>query len=273
MEMNPMLQIAFNAAKEAGRAVMKVYESEDFEVEQKADQSPLTRADRAAHEVIMTHLEHTGIPVLSEEGRHMSFDERRDWESLWIVDPVDGTKEFIKRNGEFTVNIALVTEGRVVLGVVLAPVLKCAYLGVVGEGAWKFELPDASQEVGNERWEEPMTLPIPRHSGRPFTVVASRSHMSPETQAFVDQKRQSHGEVHLISKGSSLKLCMVAEGVADAYPRFAPTMEWDTAAGQAVCEAAGCAVIDQNTGNPMRYNREELLNAWFLVSRDETFGS
>ena len=268
-----MLKIAFDAAQNAGRAVMEVYESDDFGVEHKADQSPLTRADRAAHEVIMAHLEHTGIPVLSEEGRHMAFEERRDWSSLWIVDPVDGTKEFVKRNGEFTVNIALVKEGRVVLGVVLAPVLKSAYLGLVGEGAWKIEELDVLEETGNDGWNDRVILPIPAPAGRPFTVVASRSHMSPETQAFVDQKRESHGEVHLISKGSSLKLCMVAEGVADAYPRFAPTMEWDTAAGQAVCEAAGCVVIDQNTGAPMRYNREELLNAWFLVSREEILGS
>ena len=268
-----MLKIAFDAAQKAGRAVMKVYESDDFGVEHKADQSPLTLADRAAHEVIMAHLEHTGIPVLSEEGRHMDFEERRDWASLWIVDPVDGTKEFVKRNGEFTVNIALVKEGRVVLGVVLAPVLNSAYLGVVGEGAWKVELTNALQQAEEDVWNGRVSLPIPAPAGRPFTVVASRSHMSPETQAFVDQKRESHGEVHLISKGSSLKLCMVAEGVADAYPRFAPTMEWDTAAGQAVCEAAGCAVIDQNTGAPMRYNREELLNAWFLVSREESLGS
>lgn len=268
-----MLKIAFDAAQKAGRAVMEVYESDDFGVEHKADQSPLTRADRAAHEVIMAHLEHTGIPVLSEEGRHMAFEERRDWASLWIVDPVDGTKEFVKRNGEFTVNIALVKEGRVVLGVVLAPVLNCAYLGVVGEGAWKVEVTNALEEAEDDGWNRRASLPIPAPAGRPFTVVASRSHMSPETHAFVDQKRESHGEVHLISKGSSLKLCMVAEGMADAYPRFAPTMEWDTAAGQAVCESAGCKVIDQNTRAPMRYNREELLNAWFLVSREETHAS
>lgn len=268
-----MLKIAFDAAQKAGRAVMEVYESDDFGVEHKADQSPLTRADRAAHEVIMAHLEHTGIPVLSEEGRHMAFEERRDWASLWIVDPVDGTKEFVKRNGEFTVNIALVKEGRVVLGVVLAPVLNCAYLGVVGEGAWKVEVTNALEEAEDDGWNRRASLPIPAPAGRPFTVVASRSHMSPETQAFVDQKRESHGEVHLISKGSSLKLCMVAEGMADAYPRFAPTMEWDTAAGQAVCESAGCKVIDQNTRAPMRYNREELLNAWFLVSREEILAS
>ena len=224
----------------------------------------MTRADRAAHHVIMRHLEPTGIPVLSEEGKHMPFEDRSEWDELWIVDPVDGTKEFIKRNGEFTVNIALVRQGRVAGGVVFAPVLGHVYVGVVGEGAWRLEVSTgADVEVA---WNDRMALPMDIEQ-RPFTVVASRSHMSPETQAYVEEAKSIHGEVNLISKGSSLKLCMVAEGTADAYPRFAPTMEWDTAAGQAVCEAAGCDVIDQNTGEPMRYNREDLLNAWFLVSR------
>ena len=233
-------------------------------VEYKEDQNPLTRADRAAHEVLMKHLEPTGIPVLSEEGKHMPFEDRRGWDALWIVDPVDGTKEFIKRNGEFTVNVALVKAGRVVCGVVLAPVLGHAYVGDVGSGAWRCEVDMAGDTSVDVVWK-----PVRRFrwltQDRPFTVVASRSHMSPETEAYVEKARAEQA-VNLISKGSSLKLCMVAEGTADAYPRFAPTMEWDTAAGQAVCEAAGCDVVDQNTGATMRYNREQLLNAWFLVT-------
>lgn len=262
--MNDWIRLALSASLEAGKAIMDIYEGEDLGVEYKEDASPLTRADRAAHHVIMRHLEPTGIPVLSEEGKHMPFEDRSEWDELWIVDPVDGTKEFIKRNGEFTVNIALVRRGRVAGGVVFAPVLGHAYVGVVGEGAWRLEVStEADVEVA---WNDRMALPMDIGQ-RPFTVVASRSHMSPETQAYVEEAKSIHGEVNLISKGSSLKLCMVAEGTADAYPRFAPTMEWDTAAGQAVCEAAGCDVIDQNTGEPMRYNREDLLNAWFLVSR------
>jgi len=262
--MNDWIRLALSASLEAGKAIMDIYEGEDLGVEYKDDASPLTRADRAAHHVIMRHLEPTGIPVLSEEGKHMPFEERSEWDELWIVDPVDGTKEFIKRNGEFTVNIALVRRGRVAGGVVFAPVLGHVYVGVVGEGAWRLEVPTgADAEVA---WNDRLALPMDIEQ-RPFTVVASRSHMSPETQAYVEEAKSIHGEVNLISKGSSLKLCMVAEGTADAYPRFAPTMEWDTAAGQAVCEAAGCDVIDQNTGEPMRYNREDLLNAWFLVSR------
>ena len=260
--MNDWINVALKASLEAGQAIMDIYESDDVGVEYKEDASPLTRADRAAHHVILRHLEPTGIPVLSEEGKHMPFEDRSQWDELWIVDPVDGTKEFIKRNGEFTVNIALVRQGRVAGGVVLAPVLAHAYVGVVGEGAWRL---DVSADV-DAAWNTRVSLPM-NAGKRAFTVVASRSHMSPETQAYVEEAKSIHGEVNLISKGSSLKLCMVAEGTADAYPRFAPTMEWDTAAGQAVCEAAGCDVIDQNTGAPMRYNREDLLNAWFLVAR------
>ena len=262
--MNDWINVALAASMEAGQAIMDIYESDDVGIEYKEDASPLTRADRAAHQVILRHLEPTGIPVLSEEGKHMPFEDRSKWDELWIVDPVDGTKEFIKRNGEFTVNVALVRHGRVAGGVVLAPALGHAYVGIVGEGAWRLSF----QEEGGteEAWNTRASLPLDA-GHRAFTVVASRSHMSPETQAYVDEARAEHGEVNLISKGSSLKLCMVAEGAADAYPRFAPTMEWDTAAGQAVCEAAGCEVIDQNTGEPMRYNREELLNAWFLVTR------
>ena len=264
--MNELLRVALDASLEAGKAILEIYGSEDVGVEYKKDQSPLTRADRAAHEVLMKHLSPTGIPVLSEEGKHMPFEDRRGWDALWIVDPVDGTKEFIKRNGEFTVNVALVKAGRVVCGVVLAPVLGHAYVGEVGSGAWRCEVDMAGDTSVDQAWEARQALPLAQAQNRPFTVVASRSHMSPETEAYVERAREEHGDVNLISKGSSLKLCMVAEGTADAYPRFAPTMEWDTAAGQAVCEAAGCDVVDQNTGATMRYNREELLNAWFLVT-------
>lgn len=265
---NPLMRMAVEAAVEAGQAILKIYQNEDFGVELKADASPLTRADRAAHQVILKHLETSGIPVLSEEGKHLPYDQRQLWEELWIVDPVDGTKEFIKRNGEFTVNIALVRDGKAVLGVVLAPVLGHLYVGEAGSGAWRLDVSMDSGVDLEQTWAAKQALPMGMPSDRPFTVVASRSHMSPETEAFVDEMRAANGKVELISKGSSLKLCMVAEGTADAYPRFAPTMEWDTAAGQAVCEAAGCEVIDQNTGQPMRYNRAELLNAWFLVTRD-----
>ena len=260
--MNDWINVALKASLEAGRAIMDIYESDDVGVEYKEDASPLTRADRAAHHVILRHLEPTGIPVLSEEGKHMPFEDRSQWDELWIVDPVDGTKEFIKRNGEFTVNIALVRHGRVAGGSSLPPFSATRMWGWWEKAHGGWTLPHDVDAA----WDSRVSLPMDAGT-RAFTVVASRSHMSPETQAYVEEAKSVHGEVNLISKGSSLKLCMVAEGTADAYPRFAPTMEWDTAAGQAVCEAAGCDVIDQNTGKPMRYNREELLNAWFLVAR------
>ena len=255
---------AVAAAIEAGRAILDIYHSGDFDVMVKGDESPLTRADVAAHEVIVRHLIPTGIPVLSEEGRNIPFEERKAWRELWVVDPIDGTKEFIKRNGEFTVNIALIRDGRPVLGVIYVPVTGELYVGEDKQGAVK-----SVHSSGGEANVDSVlngAVPIPMDKGdRPFTAVASRSHMSPETEAFVAELRKVHGEVALISKGSSLKLCMVAEGKADCYPRFAPTMEWDTAAGQAICMAAGFDVIDQNTGKTMQYNRKDLLNAWFLV--------
>lgn len=255
---------AVNAAIEAGHAILEIYHSGDFDVSIKGDDSPLTRADLASHDVIMRHLIPTSIPVLSEEGRDIPFEERGEWRELWVVDPIDGTKEFIKRNGEFTVNIALVRDGVPVLGVIYVPVTGELYVGTADEGAIKAMCPASAQAEAQSAINGGSAIPLAK-GDRPYTVVASRSHMSEETALFVEELRKEQGEVALISKGSSLKLCMVAEGKADCYPRFAPTMEWDTAAGQAICMAAGFDVIDQNTGETMKYNREDLLNAWFLV--------
>lgn len=262
--MQSLRNTAIEAAVEAGKAILEIYHSGDFDVSLKGDDSPLTRADLASHEVIMQHLIGTGIPVLSEEGRDMPFSERSGWSELWIVDPIDGTKEFIKRNGEFTVNIALARDGVPVLGVIYVPVTGELYVGVEGEGAHKALWPAGEPRDVQTAMDAAEAMPMEK-GDRPFTAVASRSHMSPETEEFIATLRREHGDVALISKGSSLKLCMVAEGKADCYPRFAPTMEWDTAAGQAICMAAGFDVVDQTTGETMRYNREQLLNAWFLV--------
>ena len=260
--MKHLLNTAITAALEAGKAILE-NKSDDFEVEIKGDNSPLTKADTASHNVIMSYLTETNIPVLSEEGKAMAYEERKDWSQLWIVDPIDGTKEFIKRNGEFTVNIALIENQKTLIGVIFVPVTGELYFSTKEMGAFKvtvdldnFDL-DTLISNGNK-------LPLQRED-KTFTVVASRSHMSPETETYVQGMRNKHGNVNLISKGSSLKLCMVAEGIADCYPRFAPTMEWDTAAGQAICEHAGFKVIDWGTKENMLYNREELLNNWFLV--------
>jgi 3'(2'), 5'-bisphosphate nucleotidase len=261
--MKDLLEIAKKAALDAGAEIMRIYTDpdQDFGIEKKSDNSPLTLADKAAHICIMRYLQETGIPVLSEEGFYSSFEERKGWKRLWVVDPLDGTKEFIKKNGEFTVNIALVEDNMPVLGVVYIPVSNVMYYGIVGEGAWKSILSN-SPFMG--RTIE--SLPIKGKVGRgSFVVVASRSHMTPETELYIEEVRRKHSQVDLISSGSSIKICLVAEGVANAYPRFAPTMEWDTAAGDAIARSAGKNVLDVQRGTPLVYNKEDLHNPWFLV--------
>lgn len=252
--MKQLLEIAKKAALEAGAEIMRIYTdpSQDFGIEKKSDNSPLTLADKSAHLCIMRHLRDTGIPILSEEGQHLPYAERREWKRLWVVDPLDGTKEFIKKNGEFTVNIALVEEGVPVLGVIYIPVSGILYYGIVGEGAWK------------QKDKKNIQIPVLReHTG--YVVVASRSHMTPETETYIEEAKRKHTHVELVSSGSSIKICLVAEGVADSYPRFAPTMEWDTAAGDAIARAAGKKVVNVQTGSPLFYNKENLHNPWFLV--------
>ena len=262
MNLDSLLQQAIEAALSAGSEILKIYETDDFEVDFKSDDSPLTRADLASNAIIDAKLSGTGIPILSEEGKHTPFEERKNWDTLWIIDPIDGTKEFIKKNGEFTVNIALINHGIPILGVVYVPVLSELYYAVKGKGAFKVLCkPDADTKALYSIADK---LPLSR-SDRSFTVVASRSHMNEETSAFIEQLREKYKEISLVSRGSSLKLCMVAEGSADCYPRFAPTMEWDTAAGQAICMYADCEVIDSHTRKEMVYNREDLLNNWFVV--------
>ena len=261
--MKQLLNTAITAALQAGKAILEIYHSGEFDVEIKGDNSPLTKADTASHNVIMSYLTETDIPVLSEEGRDISYQERKDWKQLWIVDPIDGTKEFIKRNGEFTVNIALIEDQKTLIGVIFVPVTGDLYFSTLAIGSFKINVDLNSYNIENIL-ETADKLPLQRED-KTFTIVASRSHMSGETEDYVAEMKAKHGAVNLISKGSSLKLCMVAEGTADCYPRFAPTMEWDTAAGQAICEHAGFEVIDWETKEKMLYNREELLNNWFLV--------
>lgn len=259
-----ILSTAIEAAIAGGKAIMEIYKTEDFGVDMKSDNSPLTKADIAANNCILDFLNTTNIPVLSEEGRAIPYEERKNWNRLWIVDPLDGTKEFIKRNGEFTVNIALIEDQIPVLGVVFTPVLNELYFATKEIGAYKLTIREG-QNI-SEIIEKAERLPL-KNDRNDFTIVASRSHMSAETEAFIAEQEKLNGKVNLLSKGSSLKLCMVAEGSADCYPRFAPTMEWDTAAGQSICMYAGAKVTDYSTGKMMLYNRENLLNNWFLVQR------
>ncbi|MCK5136476.1 MAG: 3'(2'),5'-bisphosphate nucleotidase CysQ [Bacteroidales bacterium] len=256
---------AIQAAVKAGKAIMEVYGGEDFGIESKADDSPLTIADRRAHEIIADALMKTGIPVLSEEGKSIPYAERKMWTKFWLVDPLDGTKEFIKRNGEFTVNIALVEEGKPLFGVVFAPVLNNLYVGISGRGAYLCSKEKNFNQPLDYLLQFSEKLPRENEDNRFFRVVASRSHYNEETEAFVNALDKGGKELSLVNKGSSLKLCMVASGDAEVYPRLGPTMEWDTAAAHAVVKAAGKNVFRVDTGEEMEYNKENLLNPYFVV--------
>lgn len=256
----------FNISLEAGKEILEVY-AQDFDVEFKKDDSPLTQADRRAHESIMSGLNaiDPSIPVLSEEGREVPYRERREWNHFWLVDPLDGTKEFIKKNGEFTVNIALIEGKYPTMGVIYAPALDVFYFGRVGNGAYKLENASNIQvESEEELIQKSIRLPVIQDRSV-MRAVASRSHMSKETETFIKDLESKHGEVEVVSSGSSLKFCLVAEGKADYYPRYAPTMEWDTGSGQAIVEAGGGKVTRYEDDERFYYNREDLLNGWFLV--------
>jgi len=248
-----VLEDVCEIARSAGDAIMEIYDG-DHAVEYKDDKSPLTAADKASHEVIVAGLKKhfPDIPILSEEGKDIPYDERKNWSRFWLVDPLDGTKEFIKRNGEFTVNIALVEDGAPVLGVVYVPVQGKMYSGIVGQGAWC-----------ETRGPKPETKEIKVRKPDPekgLTVVMSRSHPSPELEAYLKDIKVAEA----LPVGSSLKICVVAEGKADLYPRLGPTMEWDTAAGHAVAIAAGGSVKTPK-GEVLSYNKENLLNPYFVV--------
>ena len=298
--MSDFLKLATDAALRAGDAILQIY-ARDFEVEFKDDESPLTEADKAAHYIICDALEDTGLPVLSEESKTVAYEERKAWTKYWLVDPLDGTKEFIKKNGEFTVNIALIEDGRPVMGVVYAPVLQTIYYGSqvkgMAHGAWRAK--DCSGKSVDEILDSATPCPVPHVlGGDVIRVVASRSHMNAETEAFIAELEKQGRRVELVSSGSSLKLCMVAEGSAEVYPRIAPTMEWDTAAAQAVVEASGGRVVKYDSAVPaasyltqseerieqsedvcsapsamphalcpLLYNKENLLNPFFVVKR------
>ncbi len=264
--MNQNLQTAILASLEAGQAIMQVYDTA-FNIEYKEDKSPLTEADKKANEIINSFLKPTNIPIISEESKQIDYDIRKNWDTCWIVDPVDGTKEFIKRNGEFTVNIALAVKGKPKLGVIYVPVTKTVYYAdVTKRQAYKAKLNSHNTTI-EEVFNESKPLQPKKGNSNPVQVVGSRSHMSQETLDFIEELKKSGKDVEIVSKGSSLKFCLVAEGNADIYPRFAPTMEWDTAAGQAICNAVGIKVISEETTKSLLYNKENLLNSWFLVSK------
>lgn len=262
------LDIAISSAIEAGKAILEIYESGmDFNVQTKDDSSPLTIADQASNTVINSFLEKTQIPIISEENKQIDYTQRKTWQQCWIVDPLDGTKEFIKRNGEFTVNIALCEQGSPVFGVIYVPVTRELYYGDVRSGQSFKTVLSENHEALDGLFNVSDALELVPQEEKKVRVVGSRSHMNEDTENYIVSLERQFPEVEIVSKGSSLKFCLVAEGLADVYPRYAPTMEWDTAAGSAIVEAIGLKVISRDTQQPMRYNKENLLNSHFLVSR------
>ena len=260
-----LLQSAIDAAISGGAEILEVY-SQNFDVAFKEDKSPLTLADRRAHEAICNTLKATGLPILSEEGKNIPYESRKDWKKFWLVDPLDGTKEFVKRNGEFTVNVALIINGKAVLGVILVPVTGLLYFASRSAGAFKIVIDGNKNSNHDKMIANAESLPS-QTIVKTLTIVGSRSHMSPETVNFIQNLRTTEPGIEFISIGSSLKMCLIAEGKAHIYPRFGPTMEWDTAAGQAILEIAGGKVLEANSGEPVHYNKPELLNPWFIASR------
>jgi len=265
-----LLHKAILAAIEGGREILEVYDT-NFKVSYKADESPVTLADERASDRITEVLQEFNIPVLSEEGEHSDYSIRQHWNRLWIVDPLDGTKEFVKRNGEFTVNIALVEQHEPVIGVIWSPVFKDLYFAAKGLGAFRIDshtFLTIADTIGTLSLDELIgtaeRLPLAQDR-QSYRVVASRSHLSKETYAHIQVLNDRYPHVEIVNTGSSIKLCWVAEGRADEYPRFGHTMEWDTAAGHAILSEAGGELIDHETGKTMRYNRPNLQNNWFIA--------
>ncbi|MGX5202984.1 3'(2'),5'-bisphosphate nucleotidase CysQ [Aliikangiella sp. IMCC44632] len=261
-QLQAILDDVIAVSKRAGEAILSVYNSDDFKVKTKSDDSPLTKADMAAHHIIVDYLEnkYPNIPCLSEESTGISFQQRKEWDCCFVIDPLDGTKEFIARNDDFTVNISLVVNAKSVLGVIYAPVLDTTYYAAKGLNAFK--------QVGNCEAERIQVRPLVIKNGEPhFTVVASRRHGLEQVQTLC----QNFSSFELASRGSSLKMCLVAEGKADLYPRLALTCEWDTAAAQAIVEEAGGQLVQLDFSEMVYNQKESLLNPFFLVLGDPNF--
>lgn len=265
-----LLPYAFNAAVRAGAEIMKIYNSDSYNIEVKSDNTPLTIADRLAHNKIKEVLGATRIPILSEEGRAMLYEERKNWEMFWLVDPLDGTIEFIKRNNEFTVNIALMADNECIGAIVYVPYLGKVYFAERGFGAMLIEgvAPDeqANYTNGEIRAHSKM-LPLTTNTHDKFRIAVSRSHQTAETAQYIDQMREKHPDIEIVEQGSSYKFCLLAEGAIDYYPRTTTTYEWDTAAAELILREAGGEVRSLPDYQPLRYNKENLNNPWFECYR------
>ena len=261
-KMDQQIELAIIAAIKAGKKILEIYQLPEIDFESKADNSPITIADKEANSII-TEILSGSFPVLSEEGKSIPWNERKKWHKFWLVDPLDGTKEFISKNGEFTVNIALIENGSPVAGVIFVPVSSELYYASI-EGSFKTSVnPD-----------EPLNIPLLKKrsvklphivNNKDYVVVGSRSHLNQETSEFIEKIDTGGKKLQLVTKGSSLKLCLVATGEADIYPRLGPTMEWDIAAGHAIALFVGKEIKQYPSGQPIFYNKENLLNPFFVV--------
>ena len=257
---------AITACISGGAEIMSVYNTE-FDFELKNDNTPLTLADKKCNKKIEEILSNLKIPILSEEGKPTDFNDRKKWKYLWIVDPLDGTKEFIKKNDEFTVNVALINNNKPIIGVIYVPVKNILYFSNENIGSYKLSIsPVELKNISSieNLISNSIKLPITKNINK-YVIVASRSHMSKETEKFVKDKSQKNKNIEIISVGSSLKICMVAEGKADVYPRLAPTMEWDVAAGHAIAKYSGFKILNFENGEELTYNKDNLLNPFFIV--------
>ena len=252
--LSEFLSLSMELCKEAGSAILDIYAKVDIAHSMKSDNSPLTLADLASNRILYQGLSRTNIPILSEEGKKIPYEIRRDWKLFWLIDPLDGTKEFINKNGEFTVNIALIQNNSPILGIIYAPVKNLLYYAVKGEGTWK-EGTGEKNRIICTRSQDDSNL----------KVVISRSHNSEEARHFLNSLNRYFNNISLIEAGSSLKFCLLAEGLAHLYPRFGPTMEWDTAAGQIILEEAKGTVLELETYKPLQYNKRSLTNPYFLA--------
>lgn len=248
------LELSIKLSREAGRAIMDIYNEGDISFSSKSDNSPLTLADIASNRVLMDGLSRTALPVLSEENKEVPYEVRKDWKEFWLIDPLDGTKEFIKRNGEFTVNIALIKDNRPVLGVIYVPAKDILYYGIKGEGSWKVENDKKKRLICSNTIDKGLR------------IIGSRSHFSKDTEDFLKRLSRYFRGMSFVQAGSSLKFCLLAEGVADIYPRFGPTMEWDTGAGQLILEESGGKVLDAHSLKPLMYNKRDLTNPYFIAT-------
>ncbi|MDC0909705.1 3'(2'),5'-bisphosphate nucleotidase CysQ [Flavobacteriaceae bacterium] len=262
MKLSQNLKLAIDASIQAGKKIIEIYNSDNFNLEYKLDDSPLTLADTASNKIIENILETSNIPILSEEGNILDFNNRKDLKYLWIVDPLDGTKEFVKKNNEFTVNISLIENSVPVIGVIYAPALNVLYFSEKKLGSYKILITNLDEFDHSN----PLRLPLEKKF-KEYKVLTSRSHLNDNTLDYIDNLKVNNLKVVSVPMGSSLKFCLLAEGLADCYPRFSPCMEWDTAAGQIICEEAGFKVIDLKTIKPIVYNRENLINNYFIAKK------